>query len=460
MHMNWQNCISDQRTGSSSQKVDVGYRHNYQRDFDRLIFSSAFRRLQGKTQVFPLPGNTFVHNRLTHSLETSSVGRSLGEIVGNHIAENVDGLNDADREFYKYQLKSVIAAACLAHDVGNPAFGHSGEAAISNYFEKFADDIVEGKKLRDHCTEEEWSDLINFEGNANAIRILSRQYEGKSKGGLRLTYTTLASLLKYPCASNETNKKYKHRKKYGFFRSDQKMYDEIAANTNMIKDDRASSCYFRHPFVYLTEAADDICYMVIDMEDAHRINILGRSQVEDSLLSIISEVKGQSEGDNLREYCGKIGDDNESVSFLRAMTINTLVNRAAEIFIANMDDILGGKFASTLIDVISDDCPSLDKVIQLSVDKIYNHESVVEIEIAGYNVMSELLQMYIPTVLKSDRGTYENKVLRLMPDQYKTDNTHSSYEKIMLVLDHISGMTDGYATELYRKVKGIEISQH
>ena len=187
--MNWQNCISDQRTGSSSKMVDVGYRHNYQRDFDRLIFSSAFRRLQGKTQVFPLPGNTFVHNRLTHSLETSSVGRSLGEIVGNHISNNVAGLDNRDKEFYKYQLKSVIAAACLAHDVGNPAFGHSGEAAISNYFEKFADEIIEGKKLKDHCTLEEWQDLINFEGNANAIRILSRQYAGKSAGGLRLTYT-------------------------------------------------------------------------------------------------------------------------------------------------------------------------------------------------------------------------------------------------------------------------------
>ena len=458
--MNWQNCISDQRTGSSSKKEDNGYRHNYQRDFDRLIFSSAFRRLQGKTQVFPLPGNTFVHNRLTHSLETSSVGRSLGEIVGNHIAEHVPDLSDGDKEFYKYQLKSVIAAACLAHDVGNPAFGHSGEAAISNYFEKFSDEVIEGKSLRDHCTSEEWEDLINFEGNANAIRILSRQYAGKSRGGLRLTYTTLASLLKYPCASNETNKKYKHRKKYGFFRSDQKVYEEITSMTNMVKDDKAKNCYFRHPFVYLTEAADDICYLVIDMEDAHRINILDRSQVQDSLLSIIGEVKGPAEGQNLRAYCDNISDDNEAVSFLRAMTINTLVNRAAEIFISNMDDILVGRFTSTLIDVISKNCPAIDKVIELSVDKIYNHESVVEIEIAGYNVMSELLQMYIPTVLKSERGTFEKKVLRLMPDQYKINPSQSSYEKMMLVIDHISGMTDGYATELYRKVKGIEISQH
>ena len=458
--MNWQNCISDQRTGSSSKKIDESYRHNYQRDFDRLIFSSAFRRLQGKTQVFPLPGNTFVHNRLTHSLETSSVGRSLGEIVGNHIASNVTGLSEGDKEFYKHQLKSVIAAACLAHDVGNPAFGHSGEAAISNYFEKFAEEVIEGKKLKEHCTSEEWEDLINFEGNANAIRILSRQYEGKSKGGLRLTYTTLASLLKYPCASNETNRKFKHRKKYGFFRSDEKIFDEIVSFTNMVKDENADKSYYRHPFVYLTEAADDICYLVIDMEDAHRIDILDRSQVQDALLSIIGEVKGQLEGDNLKEYCSNISDDNEAVSFLRAMTINTLVNRAAEVFIENMDDILEGKFTSTLIDVISDDCPSIDKVIQLSVDKIYNHESVVEIEIAGYNVMSELLQMYIPTVLKSKRGTYEKKVLRLMPAQYKINPTQSSYEKMMLVIDHISGMTDGYATELYRKVKGIEISQH
>lgn len=457
--MNWQTCISDQRTGSQ-RKSDPGVRHNYQRDFDRLIFSSAFRRLQGKTQVFPLPGNTFVHNRLTHSLETSSVGRSLGDAVGNYIADSITYLTSEEKDFYKYQLKSVIAAACLAHDVGNPAFGHSGEAAISNYFHSFSNVEIEGRKLREHCSDDEWQDLINFEGNANAIRILTRKYEGKSAGGLRLTYTTLASLLKYPCASNEVNKKYKHRKKYGYYRSDQETYDQIVKGTNMIKDGNATNCYHRHPFVYLTEAADDICYLVIDMEDAHRIDILSRQEVEESLLAVISEVVSVKEGQQLKEYCSKIKDDNEAVSFLRAMTINALVNRATVVFKDHAEDIINGKFTNTLVGVIGDECPSISKVQQLSVDRIYNHESVVEIEIAGYNVMSELLQMYIPAILSSQPSIYEKKVLRLMPTQYKATTDISSYEKIMLVLDHISGMTDGYATELYRKVKGIEISKH
>lgn len=457
--MNWHNCISEQRTGSS-KKSNPDIRTHFQRDFDRIVFSSAFRRLQGKTQVFPLPGNTFVHNRLTHSLETSSVGRSLGDTVGGYIADTVKNLSERDREFYRYQLKSVVAAACLAHDVGNPAFGHSGEAAISNYFKTFADNEIAGTILKDHCTADEWEDLINFEGNANAIRILSRQYRGKSAGGLRLTHTTLASLLKYPCASSEVNRNYKHRKKYGFFRDDHHIYQDIVDHTHMIKDDNADMCYHRHPFVYLTEAADDICYLIIDMEDAHRINILSRAQVEHSLLSIIAEIDGAEKGNDIKNYCTKIADDNEAVSFLRAMTIGSLVTRASSIFIERSTHIIEGGFNSTLMDEIENDCPAISNATMLSVDQIYNHESVIEIELAGYNVMSELLQMYIPAVLKKDHDVYDRKVLKLLPKQYQVSDDLISYQKILLVLDHISAMTDGYATELYRKIKGIEISQH
>lgn len=457
--MNWQNCISDHRTGSSnSTKRDQ--RSTYQRDYDRLIFSSAFRRLQGKTQVFPLPGNTFVHNRLTHSLETSAVGRSLGDNVGHYIASHHPDLPAETKEFYQYHLKTVIASACLAHDLGNPAFGHSGEAAISNYFEKYADTIIDGKRLVDHVSAEEWQDLTQFEGNANAIRILSRQYAGKSKGGLRLTYTTLASLLKYPCASDEVDRSYKHRKKYGFFRSDISTYEEIAQATNMLKDDGAEHCYFRHPFVYLTEAADDICYLVIDLEDAHRIGIVDRAQVEQSLISIVAEVTDADNADNILQYARSIADNNESVSYLRAMTIGALVGRSTQVFIDNSEAILQGQYTSTIMDDIEDIAPSIKALKNLSVEKIYNHPPVVEIEIAGYNVMSELLQMYIPAVLADKPNTLQKKVISLLPNQFNMSQADTSYEKIMLILDHISAMTDGYATELYRKVKGIEISKH
>ena len=282
--------------------------------------------------------------------------------------------------------------------------------------------------------------MTNFEGNANAVRILTRQYPGKSAGGLRLTCTTIASLLKYPCASNEVDRNYKHRKKYGFFRSDSDAYEQITAATHMVKDTNAAHSFHRHPYVYLTEAADDICYMVIDMEDAHRINILSRDTIESSLLSIITEVTSLAESDKIKNYCRSIKDNNEAVSFLRAMTINVLVNKCAEIYISNLDLIINGKFENTLLDIIEDDCPSIKQVIQLSRDKIYNHPSVIEIEIAGYNVMSELLQMFVPAILQKDRGTYEKKILKLMPSQYQPNENFSSYEKIMLVLDHISAM--------------------
>lgn len=456
--MNWQNCICDFRTGSSNtSKQDP--RSTYQRDYDRLIFSSAFRRLQGKTQVFPLPGNTFVHNRLTHSLETSAVGRSLGDNVGQFIAEHFE-LDNEVKQFYQYHLKTVIASACLAHDLGNPAFGHSGEAAISNYFKEFADVEIEGQRLQDHVSPAEWADLTNFEGNANAIRILTRQYNGKSKGGLRLTYTTLASLIKYPCASNEVNKAYKHRKKYGFFRSDQSMYEEIASATHMIKDANAEQAYYRHPFVYLTEAADDICYLVIDLEDAHRIGIVSRAEVESSLIDIIAQVTTEENAKGILNYSREIIDDNEGVSLLRAMAIGALVKAATEVFKNNHELIIQGQYASTLMDDIAESAPAIDALKDLSRKRIYNHSPVVEIEIAGYNVMSELLQMYVPAVLSDKPNTLHKKVLRLLPEQFSVEGAASSYEKIMLVIDHISAMTDGYATELYRKIKGIEISKH
>ena len=457
--MNWINCISAKRTGYPNTST-VNIRSDYQRDYDRLIFSSAFRRLQNKTQVFPLPGSsTFVHNRLTHSLEVASVGRSLGSVVGEYIAGKVEGNEEAIR-FYNHDLKGVIGAGCLAHDVGNPAFGHSGEKAISNYFVQNADSTIGGSSLRSYFSAKEWSDLTDFEGNANALRILTHHFQGKLSGGLSLTYTTLASILKYPCES-VAKRKAKHRKKYGFFQSEKTIFQDIVDDTNMYQDEEEPLSHFRHPFVYLVEAADDICYRIVDMEDAHRLKIISREAVESAFLDVIAEVdRPENDLDKIKNTLSKLEDDNESVAYLRAKSINTLVMESADIFKANLDKIVSGNYTSTLMDDVEQKCSSLQRIQDISIQKIYNHHSVIKVELAGYKVMSGLLELFVPGVLSSNASAIEKKSLILLPKQFKTTSGATPYEKVMGVIDFVSGMTDDYAIEMYRNIMGIDIAMH
>jgi dGTPase len=458
--MNWDTIFTTQRIGQ--QKEALGPRSGFQRDFDRIIFSSPFRRLQNKTQVFPLPGSTFVHNRLTHSLEVASVGRSLGSIVGKKISDEIADRSGDVFEFYKYELPNVIAAACLAHDIGNPAFGHSGEKAISAYFINNASIKIEGTALRDFFNEKEWADICGFEGNANAVRILTHTFKGRLIAGLGLTYTTIASILKYPCESIAVNKQFKHRKKYGFFQSESMAIQLIAEKLGMIPEEGNRIAYKRHPFVYLVEAADDICYRIIDMEDAHRLGILSHELVCESLLNVISRLKAEGEDENkTKNNLGKIEDLNEKISYLRAKAINLLTLAAADVFWENRQQILAGTFNDTLIDNIESRHGAFTEVMKISNEKIYNHDTVLEIEIAGYNVMSELLSLFVPALLKQKPDHKDEKILKLFPLQFSAFmHTSSPYEKILCAFDFISGMTDIYATELYRKLKGVEIPQH
>jgi dGTPase len=459
--MNWENCISEKRSVSSDSKsLD---RSNFQRDYDRLIFSSAFRRLQNKTQVFPLPGNAFVHNRLTHSLEVSCVGRSLGVQIGNHIAQNILKEDTTTRAiFYLYDLPSVIAAACIAHDIGNPPFGHSGEKAISTYFLQNKDRYYGDKRLIDYYNEKEWADVTNFEGNANALHILTNNYTGKMPGGLMLTYTTLASILKYPCEADAMDRNYKHRKKFGFFQQDQAAFYEVVEATNMIQDESTDFISFkRHPFVYLVEAADDICYRIIDLEDANRIGILPTEQVSEFFFDIIKEInRGENDLDMIKQKFHYIKDANERISYLRAKCINTLVMECRDLFAENAEYIIEGTWNDTLIDNIEMRCKPLQMAYKISIDKIYNHRSVIEVELAGYNVMSELLDLFLPAMLTPKKSSIQKKTLSLVPGQYINVEEDSPYINTMTLVDFIAGMTDGYATELYKNCKGIEIARH
>ncbi len=443
--MDWKKLLSAKRWGYESRVLDGQYdaRSEFQRDYDRLVFSSPFRRLQNKTQVFPLPGSVFVHNRLTHSLEVASVGRSLGRIFYNEYRKDHP---DVDREVPLLQdIDTIIATACLAHDLGNPAFGHSGESAISAYF------IAHEEELQSQVTPAQWQDLIAFEGNANALRILTHAFNGKDPSGYALTYSSLAAIVKYPCAAQEGHRKaLHHRKKYGFFQSEQSAFEKIAAELGIKKDPDGQAVYHRHPLVYLVEAADDICYNIIDLEDAHRLGILPYDELQDMLLPLCQD-------DGLKNRLGQLDDLDSRVSLLRAKAINTLLVNCARIFVREQERILAGTYDRALMDALDGELLAAMKHIEsVSVSRIYNAPSVVQIEVAGYKVMSGLLEEFLPAYLSEKRSPYEKKIVQLIPKQFDAKEG-STYSKIRSVLDFVSGMTDLYAVDLYRKIKGISI---
>jgi dGTPase len=442
--------FTNQRTGNHVQNIVS--RTDFQRDFDRIIFSSAFRRLQNKTQVFPLPGSVFVHNRLTHSLEVSSVGRSLGSLAGEFIVQNFENeLTEDSKNFYLYNLNNVIAAACLCHDIGNPAFGHSGEDAIASFFEK------NESELKPKFTEKEWADLVNFEGNANAIRILTHKQTGKDEGGTQLTYTTLASIAKYPCEAIAKKKGHVNRKKFGFFQSEKQTFLNIANATKMMVESEEPTIFKRHPFVWLVEAADDICYNIIDMEDAHRLGIISTADCENLFMDLIKSVN-EKDAKRSSEKLLLFSNKNERISYLRAKVINALINKSTELYQLHFSEIIDGTLNKALLDIFKSESESFQEVERFSIEKIYGHRSVVEIENAGYNVMYELLNHFIPPIIKekSERKGFEKKALQLIPSQFIYEDG-TVYEKVLGVLDFVSGMTDNFATDLYRKIKGIDI---
>lgn len=441
--MQWEKLLSAKRWGSEDKynENQIDARSEFQRDYDRLIFSSPFRRLQNKTQVFPLPGSVFVHNRLTHSLEVASVGRSIGRIFYNKLRETEPGLDE--RLPLISEIGNIVAAACLAHDLGNPAFGHSGESAISHYFTN-----GDGRRYENEVTKEQWADLINFEGNANAFRILTHPYAGKGYGSFALTYSTLASIAKYPCSSIAGGVKSQiHLKKYGFFQSEQVGFERVASELGILQVGEYPLIYKRHPIVYMVEAADDISYNIIDLEDAHRLKILSYKEVEELLLPLANDPK-------MEERLLTIEDDDAKISLLRAKSINTLIHQCSDLFFRKEKEIREGNFNHSLIDQIDEPFrETMKKIEAVSIKKIYNYSSVVQIEVAGYKVMGGLLEEFVPAYLLNE-SKYHKKLVELIPKQFITSQT-DTYSKIQTVLDFVSGMTDLYAVELFRKIKGI-----
>ncbi|WP_289053517.1 deoxyguanosinetriphosphate triphosphohydrolase [Carboxylicivirga marina] len=437
--MNWEQLLSTIRTGQEEKKEINHDRTQFQRDYDRLIFSSPFRRLQDKTQVFPLPGSVFVHNRLTHSLEVASVGRSLGNNISSKLLQA--GLGNPD---LVAEIGSVVAAACLAHDLGNPPFGHSGEEAIGHYFTN-----GEGLQFKNELTTAQWTDITRFEGNANALRMLTHAFKGRRKGGFAMTYTTIASILKYPYESGIG------MKKFGYFQSEKAIFEHIAQSLGLKLMDEEKGIYARHPLVYLVEAADDICYQVMDIEDAHKLKILSYEETYQLLTAFFDKETEAHEFVKIQEIFKEVTDKNEQMAFLRAKVIGKLVNQCTDIFWNKHEAILEGTFRKGLIDHLTGtELEAMETCKATAYKRIYKHPSVVEIEIAGYRILGTLLEEFIKAVTNPD-DFYSKMLLPFIPEQFATNEDTPLYEKIQSVLDFISGMTDVYALDLYKKISGI-----
>lgn len=458
MNIEWKTLFTTQRLNDTAPKSDqnIKLRTSFVKDYDRLVFSNAFRKLQNKTQVFPVPGVVFVHNRLTHSLEVASVGRSLGKLVGAKIVKKSSESNNEFVDFYTNELGYVIASACLAHDIGNPPFGHSGEDAIRNYFINLKGDVK--RIIHQELSREQLADLEFFEGNSNALRVLTHNYN-ELQSSYNLTLTTLASIIKYPTSSLTGFKKDKGIgfKKSGYFQQEQNTFHHIMSSLGLPKLDNDS--YVRHPFVYLTEAADDICYRIIDIEDAHRLGIVTLQEMMDLFLPFFNKEEGFNHISSVQEQLEKLKLEQQKSQYLRARWIGLMVDKVAHKFIEAENELLAGKFNGALIDCIDDNYTILiNKINQFSVERIYNHKNVVAIELAGFNVIGGLLESFIEAIIY-DSNLKSDKLLQLIDPQYVIDRHNQSlYENIMSVVDFISGMTDNYAIDLYRKIKGIDIS--
>lgn len=439
--MNWERLISAKRLGMEGiETIHKDDRSAFLRDYDRLIFSAPFRRLQNKTQVFPLPGSVFVHNRLTHSLEVACVGRSLGNNVARGILLEHPELVTSNIT----EIGNIVSAACLAHDMGNPPFGHSGEKAISAYFTE-----GKGQSLEQMFSDRprQWTDIINFEGNANAFRLLAHQFIGRRKGGFAMTYSTLASIVKYPYASILANGKHK----FGFFDSEAPIYARIADELGIIRLSESGEPlkYVRYPLVWLVEAADDICYLLMDLEDAHKLKLLST----DNTISLMMDFLEPTERDHAKSIIGMVTDVNEQVSYLRSKLVGVLVEECTQVFLENEKAILDGSFSGSLIKHISPTPrEAYQRLSDLSIRKIYRSRDVLEVELAGFRIISTLLDLMIEAVQNPDRE-YSKLLIGRVSSQYDINAT-DIYHRIQAVLDYISGMTDVYALDIYRKING------
>jgi len=439
--MTWDTLLSPERRLQKKTSGEPS-RSSFEQDYDRIIFSHPFRRLQDKTQVHPLPEHDFVHTRLTHSLEVSSVGRSLGKKAGEIILERHPELRS---NFTLFDFGAVTAAAALAHDLGNPPFGHAGEDSISDFFKHHP----LGKRWQSEVTAAQWEDLIRFEGNAQGFRILN-----KDQYGLRLTYATLGAFTKYPCPAlvDERQPGRKSQKKFGFFQSERESFIEVADALGLIR--MADNIWCRHPLAFLVEAADDICYNIIDLEDGCRLGLVSFDETVDLLGRIL--------GDKLnRSRLAEIDDLNQKLGILRSMAIGQLIDACIEVFADHESAILDGSFDQALAD-LSRYSNSLREISRVSVERIYHARHVVEIEASGHQILPGLLEEFTEagaSMLSGNSSRKHKNLSLLLPREIASGIKPGiePYDMLRTIIDFVSGMTDRHALSLYRKIKGISL---
>ncbi len=442
--MNWEQLLSLKRFGDTQKRERAKQdetRLGFEVDFDRIIFSSAFRSLQDKTQVIPLSKTDFVHTRLTHSLEVSVVGRTLGRRVGKELLERHPHLKELGYTFNDFG--AIVAAASVMHDIGNPPFGHSGEKAIGEYFK-----TGKGLQYKDQLTDSEYQDLIDFEGNANGFKILTENREGV-QGGLRLSYATLGAFLKYPKESLP-KKPTNHivDKKYGFFQSEKDAFLNVAQDLGLLKKESEGVSYYRHPLAYLVEAADDICYTIIDFEDGINLGLIEEDYALEYMIMLVKDAIDSKKYHSLQHT-------KDRVSYLRALAIGVLINEAVTIFLDNEEAILNGTFDKGLLDKCKYEA-QINDIIKISVDKIYRSKEVVEKEVAGYKIIADLLDVFVTALnnkFDSRQSNYDKLVLNLIPQEYQQEK-ESLYDRIMQISSYVAGLSDGYAIRLHRKIMG------
>jgi dGTPase len=438
MAMNWQRLVSTTRLGREGDQANVGTRTEYMKDWDRLVYSSAFRRLQDKTQVFPLSDSDYVRTRLTHSIEVSSVGRSLGMLCGEFICQQEQGL-----PLHAQDFGSIVAAACLAHDIGNPPFGHSGEAAIQSWFKE------NGAQYLDTLSDRQRNDFLRFEGNAQGFRLITRLQNAHNRGGFQLTYAVLGAFGKYPRPSELPKSKKISEKKFGYCADDAENFRTVADGVGLLQKEAGGYC--RHPLAFLMEAADDVCYNIVDLEDGHR---LGRVQFTEAydLLAPIAFPTGQS----VSESYNHIDNDAGKIEYLRARAIGNLIESVVEVFNDNYAAIMDGSFEEDLVGKCKFQ-PQLEAIGKMSRERIYTTPAVLQIEAAGFEIIAGLLDKIAPALFtpETDRTKVQEKIAAIVPQQF--NQGQSAYERLLGVTDYISGMTDTFALSMFRRLHGMEL---
>jgi dGTPase len=449
----WERLLTTKRLGTDD--ADTIERDSFEIDQDLITFSQPFRRLKDKTQLYPMAENDHVRTRLSHSLEVASVGQTLGSFIGSKIIER-HKLDPS--KYHRERFGSVVKAASLAHDIGHPPLGHIGEEAIREWFRS-----ARGKELVDSLGGPIQKDLQWFEGNAQGFRIITQIENNKNNGGLRLTCATLAALMKYPWGVDHPHAaKFGTNRKFGFFEPEKEYAKQVAEAVGIPAVD--SYGWVRHPLAYLAEAADDICYLLSDLEDGIDAGDYGEKEFYTLLIPFLKEQKALA---GWKTKYDKLGHANQRISFLRSNCMRALVEQVADVFLANEAAIIEGSyydkskdkgFYRPLLSEIGDTKTNkfLKKLRTIPGKRLYNGPRKLYIETAYYRVTHGLLDAFTEAVLDKSKSIKHKHLQKLMGRDLPIDMADAE-QKIRAVVDFVSGMTDRFALGMYRQIEGISM---